>query len=45
MPGSHVEDNCCYLKKTGGKFGSKQIYVNNVLLLEIDDRGLLVKKV
>ena len=26
------------------KFGSKQIYVNNVLLLEIDDRGLLVKK-
>ena len=26
------------------KLGSKKIYVNNVLLLEIDDRGLLVKK-
>ena len=26
------------------KFGKKKIYVNNVLLLEIDNRGLLAKK-
>ena len=26
------------------KFGKKKIYINNVLLLEIDDKGLLAKK-
>ena len=26
------------------KLGKKKIYVNNVLLLEIDDKGLLAKK-
>ena len=26
------------------KFGKKKIYVNNVLLLEIDNKGLLAKK-
>jgi len=34
-------------KKTASKlknFGRKKTYVNNVLLLEIDDKGLLVKK-
>ena len=34
-------------KKTASKlknFGRKKTYVNNVLLLEIDDNGLLVKK-
>ena len=31
-------------KKTRAKFGKKKIYINNVLLLEIDNRGLLAKK-
>ena len=31
-------------KKTRGKLGKKKIYINNVLLLEIDNRGLLAKK-
>ena len=34
-------------KKTASKlknFGKKKTYINNVLLLEIDDKGLLVKK-
>ena len=31
-------------KKTRAKFGKKKIYINNVLLLEINNRGLLAKK-
>lgn len=44
MPGSHVEDNCCYLKKTGGKFGSKQILVEKKYLDKYKSKSVEVKK-